>query len=77
MIRSTLAIILFTISVGATAGSVTFADVCSNYILKMPQNDLLIFCPGQTEPWMTIPNFRFCKSRRAQVLSNGSLKITC
>ena len=76
MIRLALAA-LFAVAVEATAGSVTFADVCSGYVLKMPVNDLLIYCPGQTEPWMTIPNFRLCPTRRAQLLANGVLKLTC
>ena len=38
------------------ADSVTFCDVCTGYTVSKRGNDVLIRCPGKTEPWMTFKN---------------------
>jgi hypothetical protein len=72
---SLLAIALLFAALTAVAGSVTFADVCvpARYVQK--GSDLLIYCPNQTLPWMTVKG---CKGARVTWdASKTKVKIVC
>lgn len=59
----------------AMAGSVKFADLCPGYRFAMSKKgDLLVYCPGQAEPWMTFPA---CAKPRVTSDSDGNLTVTC
>lgn len=75
MFLSALSLNLFLTGViaSAEARSVTFADVCSNYTISRRGDDLLIRCPGEKEPWMTIKE---CKNPRAK-RSGSKVTIFC
>jgi hypothetical protein len=56
-----LAIAILFVALTAFAGSVTFADVCVPTRYVQRGADLLIYCPGEAQPWLT---FRGCKGAR-------------
>jgi hypothetical protein len=56
-----LAIAILFVALTALAGSVTFADVCTPTRYVQKGSDLLIYCPGEAQPWLT---FKGCKGAR-------------
>ena len=58
----------------AVAGSVKFADLCAGYRLAVKAGDLLIYCPPQVAPWLTIKS---CSRPRASRDAAGNLTVTC
>ena len=58
----------------AVAGSVKFADLCPAYRLAVKGGDLLIYCPPQSAPWLTI---KACARPRASRDAAGNLTVTC
>jgi hypothetical protein len=54
-------IVLSAFAIAAYAGSVTFADVCTPARYVQRGSDLLIYCPGEAQPWLT---FKGCPKAR-------------
>lgn len=50
-----------------------FCDVCSGYTISKRGDDVLIRCPGMTEPWMIVKS---CKKPVVQ-RSFNNVSITC
>jgi hypothetical protein len=70
-----LALVLLILAAGAVwAGSVSFANLCPSYRLAVKAGDLLIYCPPQTAPWLTI---KACARPRASRDAGGNLTVTC
>jgi hypothetical protein len=56
-----LFIALCFVALTAFAGSVTFCDVCTPARYVQRGSDLLIYCPGEAQPWLT---YKGCKNAR-------------
>jgi hypothetical protein len=73
--RAAWALLLALVSVAAFAARpVKFADLCPGYTISKRGDDVLIRCPGLTEPWMTIQK---CRNPRVTRHSNGDVTIAC
>jgi len=57
----------------AWARPLKLCDVCDGFTVSKRGDDVLIRCPGQTEPWMTFKN---CKSPRVTRKGNN-VTVTC
>jgi hypothetical protein len=70
-----IAVVFVLYAATASAGSVTFAQVCSGATYRQVGADLQVWCPGNTKlPWLT---YKGCA--RARVLRDGAgnVKVVC
>jgi hypothetical protein len=70
-----LAISLLFAALSVMAGSVTFADVCQPARYVQKGSDLLIYCPGEAQPWLT---YKGCKGARVTWdRTKTKIKVVC
>jgi hypothetical protein len=65
---------MFLFALVSWAGSVTFADVCTNVRIVQNGPDLEFWCPREKRPWLTYVD---CRNALYQRQSNGNIKVIC
>lgn len=58
----------------ARAAGISFCNVCNGARFVAKGGDLLVICPGKTEPWMT---FKGCSKPSVKKDRSGNVTIAC
>lgn len=76
LILLAIALVFIGYAASASAGSVTFAQVCSGATYRQVGADLQVWCPGNTKlPWLT---YKGCKNARVTWdRTQSRVKVTC